>query len=75
MPGPISIHAQMAVNEVIQEFPETLRVFHARGIDSCCGGALPLQYVAERHGFDLQDLLAELQAAVTDAREDAVAGR
>ena len=54
---------ETTVNEAAARFPATLRVFGAHGIDSCCGGARPLAEVAERHGLDLDELLAELRAA------------
>jgi iron-sulfur cluster repair protein YtfE (RIC family) len=75
MPPNIPTLAHMQVNEVIQQFPETLRVFHAVGIDSCCGGALVVQQAAERHGLDMEALIADLRAAMTDARQDAVTPR
>jgi regulator of cell morphogenesis and NO signaling len=58
------IHSGLQVNEVIQQYPETVAVFNEWGIDSCCGGARPLAEVAERHGFDLEKLLGDLQGAV-----------
>ena len=53
----------MTVNQVIAAHDGTVPVFHAWGIDSCCGGALPLGTVAEKHRFDLERLLADLNAA------------
>jgi iron-sulfur cluster repair protein YtfE (RIC family) len=59
----VTITPQMQVNQIIQLFPATLPVFHAAGVDSCCGGALPLEEVARRHNFDGEQLLAELRRA------------
>jgi len=50
------------VNAVLGRYPETQPVFHRHRIDSCCGGALTLETVAERHGLDLAALLDELRA-------------
>lgn len=61
--GIVAVEASATVNDTIQKFPGTVRVFGAWGIDSCCGGALRLETVAERHGLDLGRLLAELTAA------------
>lgn len=57
------ITAEMTVNQVVAEHPETLAVFNRLGIDACCGGALPLAEVARKHRFDFIALLAELERA------------
>ena len=57
------ITAEMTVNEIITEHPETVAVFSRHGIDSCCGGALPLAEVARKHRLDFIALLAELELA------------
>jgi regulator of cell morphogenesis and NO signaling len=57
------ITAEMTVNQVVAEHPETLAVFNRLGIDACCGGALPLAEVAKKHRFDFIALLAELERA------------
>ena len=54
------IDPALTVNEVIRQFPQTLGVFNELGIDSCCGGGLPLVVVSERHGIALDTLLARL---------------
>ena len=61
-----TITAETTVNEAATHFPATLRVFGAWGIDACCGGAKPMAEVAERHGLDLDALLAELREAAED---------
>jgi regulator of cell morphogenesis and NO signaling len=57
------ITAERTVHEVALQAPATLAVFAAYGIDSCCGGDLPLATVCERHGLPLDDLLGALTAA------------
>jgi iron-sulfur cluster repair protein YtfE (RIC family) len=66
-----TIGPEMQVNRIIQLFPGTLPVFHAAGIDSCCGGALPVEEAARRHGFEPEQLLAELRRAAGEAVEQA----
>ena len=56
--------AGMTVNEVIRQFPASLEVFNAWGIDACCGGATAVRTVAERHGFDTASLLADLERVI-----------
>jgi regulator of cell morphogenesis and NO signaling len=53
----------MTVNTAILLHPRTVAVFDRYGIDSCCGGALPIEEVAKRHALDLDALMAELREA------------
>ena len=57
------ITAEMTINEIITQHPETVAVFSRHGIDSCCGAALPLAEVARKHRLDFIALLAELELA------------
>lgn len=56
----VSISADQTVNEIMGKYPETLRVFHKYGVDSCCGGAHPIKMVATAHGIELEKLTVEL---------------
>ena len=57
------ITAEMTINEIIAQHPETVTVFNRHRIDSCCGGGLPLGEVARKHRLDFIALLAELEQA------------
>jgi iron-sulfur cluster repair protein YtfE (RIC family) len=57
------IDATMTVNEAVRLFPATVSVFAAAGIDSCCGGALPIAEAARRHGIEPDQLLRQLEAS------------
>lgn len=57
-----TIVESMTLNEISLIAPQALEVFARHGLDSCCGGAKPLALVCERHGLDLEALLAELRA-------------
>lgn len=57
------ITAEMTINEIIAQHPETVAVFNRHRIDSCCGGGLPLGEVARKHRLDFIALLAELEQA------------
>jgi iron-sulfur cluster repair protein YtfE (RIC family) len=57
------ITSEMTVNEIITKYPATVSVFSRHGIDSCCGGALPLSEVARKHRLEFIALLAELEQA------------
>ena len=62
-PATAEITAGMTVNEIITLHPEAVAVFQRHGIDSCCGGGLPLTEAARRHRLDFIALLAELEQA------------
>lgn len=67
-----TVHAltpELQVNEIIHRFPGTLPVFHAAGIDSCCGGALPVGEAARRHGLDADQLMADLRSAAGETAD------
>ena len=59
-----SIDLQWTVNEVVKRYPATLSIFNSLGIDSCCGGALPLATVADRHHVPLDVLRSALEQAI-----------
>jgi iron-sulfur cluster repair protein YtfE (RIC family) len=59
-----SIDARSTVNDIVARYPSTLAVFNAFGIDSCCGGALPMSEAASRHGIPLNVLRSALESAI-----------
>lgn len=54
--------AERALNEIVAQNPDALPILTSFGLDTCCGGALPLREAAERHGLALSELLAALGA-------------
>jgi iron-sulfur cluster repair protein YtfE (RIC family) len=70
-----SIEASWTVNEVIRIFPDTVTVFNAFGVDSCCGGAASLEEAALDAGADRSELISALRAAVDNARNSAGSAR
>jgi DNA-binding MarR family transcriptional regulator len=67
------IGPHLTVNDVLLRYPETTSVFDEFRIDACCGGAIPLETVASRHGIDLDALLGALEQSVQRARAPKVA--
>ena len=59
---PITIIAEDSLNAIIARYPQTLPVFQRFGLDTCCGGALPLHTAAQHHGLDVAELVAALRA-------------
>lgn len=54
------------VNELVQSHPSTLPVLNSLGIDSCCGGALTLTTVAQKHHLDPDVLRSALARAIRE---------
>ena len=59
----ITIDPSTLVNDMVAANPATLSVFTRVGIDTCCGGGLPIAEAARRHGLDLDALVADLAKA------------
>lgn len=55
------ITAETTVNEAIRRVPASVAIFAGCGIDSCCGGALPIGEAARRHGVDTDALLERIR--------------
>ena len=64
MQSTTNIDIVATVNEIVAQYPDTIAVFNRFGIDSCCGGGVPLADAARRDGADLDALLASLQEAI-----------
>ncbi len=58
-----ALSGSSTVNELVQAVPGALPVLHAFGIDTCCGGDLPLEEAARRHGIDLEEITAAIRPA------------
>lgn len=61
------IPGDWTVNEAIAKCPQTIAVFNEFGIDSCCGGAVPIEIAAERDGVDRDVLLQRLNTVVSES--------
>jgi iron-sulfur cluster repair protein YtfE (RIC family) len=61
---PISIGAEDTLNAIVARYPQTLSVLQRFGLDTCCGGALPLHTAAQHHGLGLSEVVAALRAAL-----------
>ncbi len=65
----IQLDCSRSVNDIIASHPETMSVFNAHGVDTCCGGGMSVREAADRGSID--------HTALCDALTDAVeaAGR
>lgn len=55
------------VHDVIGRLPGAEEVFRSFGIDTCCGGELPVAVAAEHHEVELEALLSALERAGVEA--------
>lgn len=54
----------LTVNETVARWPATAAVFNRFGIDTCCGGGVPIRAAATRDGIDPEVLYAALREAI-----------
>jgi regulator of cell morphogenesis and NO signaling len=59
----IVIDPQESLNVLVARLPETLPVLQRFGLDTCCGGALPIVVAAQHHALNLDELLQALREA------------
>lgn len=57
------------VDEIVAFAPITINVFNAFGIDTCCGGAVPLRDATLRAHVPLATFLAALDAAIGEDKQ------
>ena len=57
------VTADMTINEVVQKYSASMKVFNQHNVDSCCGGAQSIKAAAELSRANLDKLLADLNAA------------
>jgi regulator of cell morphogenesis and NO signaling len=58
------IDPTLPVNEILRRYPAAVRALNAFGIDTCCGGAMPLEDAARKVGVGPQDLADAIAALV-----------
>lgn len=66
-PSTQRIDPETTLNEIVAQYPQTMPVFQRFGLDTCCGGALPLQVAVEHHQLNLGDVVSDLEHAIEGA--------
>jgi regulator of cell morphogenesis and NO signaling len=61
MQANVMLDSSWTINEAIANFPETVAVFNAFGIDTCCGGDETIEAASRDGEVDLDALMARLQ--------------
>jgi regulator of cell morphogenesis and NO signaling len=59
-----TIAPEDTLNAIVAHYPQALPVLQRFGLDTCCGGALPLQVAAQHHSLDVEEVLRALHAAI-----------
>jgi len=65
------IDATLSINDIVRRYPASLSILTARGIDTCCGGDIPLSIAAADANLDLSALLDEMKAVLFTPDEEA----
>lgn len=55
------------LNEIVAQHPQTMPVLQRFGLDTCCGGALPLHVAIEHHELNLDEVVAALERTIDGA--------
>lgn len=66
-----TVTRDMVINDVIKRHPETIAVFNAHRVDSCCGGGASIEQTATRDGVNVDSLLRALNSAIEKRRQHA----
>jgi regulator of cell morphogenesis and NO signaling len=61
-----ALDPNITIAEVVRRYPAALGVFNAHGLDTCCGGGLPVAEAAAPHGLDLAELLSALEQVAAE---------
>lgn len=59
-----TITEEMIINDVVNRYPETMKVFNQFKVDSCCGGAQSIATTAAVSGTGIPELMEALNKAV-----------
>ncbi|MDH5542362.1 MAG: DUF542 domain-containing protein [Nitrospinota bacterium] len=59
-----TITEDMTINEVVNKYPATMKVFNDHKVDSCCGGAESIKTTANVANADIPKLMEDLNNAV-----------
>ncbi|MGA9836442.1 MAG: DUF542 domain-containing protein [Gemmatimonadaceae bacterium] len=59
-----ALDTTLTVNALIAREPRTIAIFNRFGMDTCCGGTIPIGEAARRDSVNLDALVAELRLAI-----------
>ncbi len=67
-PGGMALDLKTTVNEILKAHPEGVALLNRLGLDTCCGGSLPLEEAAREAEQDPEEVLKALEAFLKEAR-------
>jgi iron-sulfur cluster repair protein YtfE (RIC family) len=59
--------ADTLIRDIVERYPDTMRVLAPLGIDLCCGGGHPLGEALDLHGLDRPAVLAEVEQVIVQS--------
>ena len=59
--------ADTLIRDLVERYPDTMRVLAPLGIDLCCGGGHPLGEALDLHGLDRAAVLAEVEQVIAQS--------
>ena len=59
--------AETLIRDLVERYPDTMRVLAPLGIDLCCGGGHALGEALDLHGLDRPAVLAEVEQVVAQS--------
>ncbi|MDH5638699.1 MAG: DUF542 domain-containing protein [Nitrospinota bacterium] len=54
------ITEEMIINDVVRQYPQTMKVFSDHKVDSCCGGGQSIKVTAAVSNSDMTALMRDL---------------
>jgi iron-sulfur cluster repair protein YtfE (RIC family) len=61
---------QMLIRDLVEHYPAVMPLLAELDLDLCCGGGHPLGEALELHGLPREDVLARVDALVTEAASE-----
>lgn len=58
--------SRFTVEELVAMWPDAESILARHGIDTCCGGILPVEEAARQHNVPLAGLIEELLKAIVE---------
>lgn len=57
------ITSETSINQVLQKYPNSLKVFYLFNVDVCCGASQSIREAAQAKGFAATELVEALRSA------------
>jgi iron-sulfur cluster repair protein YtfE (RIC family) len=61
--------ANRTINDFVEHAPGTMTVFSMYGLDTCCGGGLPLGEALAKHGIEADPVLREVAVIIAESQD------